>query len=130
MYKALLRLEIKPLANLLFYPRPAVEDQQRAREHEAGEQHIQRPRRPGDHVLIQAKQELDRYMFNSPGQAGSYFYGYSRLLQTRMDAELALGAKFDRLAFNNFVIGQGMLPPDLLAAAVKEQFVPQQLAKK
>lgn len=77
-----------------------------------------------------AKQELDRYMFNSPGQAGSYFYGYSRLLQTRMDAELALGAKFDRLAFNNFVIGQGMLPPDLLAAAVKEQFVPQQLAKK
>ena len=42
-----------------------------------------------------AKQELDRYMFNSPGQAGSYFYGYSRLPQTRMDAELALGAKFD-----------------------------------
>ena len=77
-----------------------------------------------------AKQELDRYMFNAPGQAGSYFYGYSRLLQTRMDAELALGAKFDRLAFNNFVIGQGMLPPDLLAAAVREQFVPQQLAKK
>ena len=77
-----------------------------------------------------AKQELDRYMFNSPGQAGSYFYGYSRLLQTRMDAELALGAKFDRHAFNNFVIGQGMLPPDLLAAAVREQFVPQQLAKK
>jgi uncharacterized protein (DUF885 family) len=77
-----------------------------------------------------AKQELDRYMFNAPGQAGSYFYGYSRLLQTRMDAELALGAKFDRLAFNNFVIGQGMLPPDLLAAAVREQFVPQQMAKK
>jgi uncharacterized protein (DUF885 family) len=77
-----------------------------------------------------AKQELDRYMFNSPGQAGSYFYGYSRLLQTRMDAELALGAKFDRMAFNNFVIGQGMLPPGLLAAAVREQFVPQQMAKK
>ena len=77
-----------------------------------------------------AKQELDRYMFNMPGQAGSYFYGYSRLLQTRMDAELALGPKFDRKAFNNFVIGQGMLPPDLLAAAVKEQFVPQQMAKK
>ena len=69
-------------------------------------------------------------MFNSPGQAGSYFYGYNRLLQTRMDAELALGAKFDRHAFNNFVIGRGMLPPDLLAAAVPEQFIPQQLAKK
>src|SRR5687768_9172790 len=27
-----------------------------------------------------AKQELDRYTFNAPGQAGSYFYGYSRIL--------------------------------------------------
>lgn len=71
-----------------------------------------------------AKQELDRYMFNAPGQAGSYFYGYSRILELRMQTELALGAKFDRLAFNNFLIDQGMLPPDLLGKAVREQFVP------
>lgn len=71
-----------------------------------------------------AKQELDRYMFNAPGQAGSYFYGYSRILELRMQTELALGEKFDRLAFNNFLIDQGMLPPDLLGKAVREQFVP------
>ena len=70
------------------------------------------------------KQELDRYMFNAPGQAGSYFYGYSRILELRMDTELALGDKFDRLAFNNFLLDQGLLPPDLLASAVQEQFIP------
>jgi uncharacterized protein (DUF885 family) len=76
-----------------------------------------------------AKQELDRYTFNAPGQAGSYFYGYSRILELRMETELALGTKFDRLAFNNFLLDQGMLPPDLLAAAVREQFVPAQKAR-
>jgi uncharacterized protein (DUF885 family) len=75
------------------------------------------------------KQELDRYTFNAPGQAGSYFYGYSRILELRMETELALGTKFDRLAFNNFLLDQGMLPPDLLAAAVREQFVPAQTAR-
>ncbi|WP_242108713.1 DUF885 domain-containing protein [Luteimonas aquatica] len=73
-----------------------------------------------------AKQELDRYMFNAPGQAGSYFYGYSRILELRMETELALGEKFDRQAFNNFLLDQGMLPPDQLATAVREQFVPAQ----
>ncbi|MDI9238305.1 DUF885 domain-containing protein [Lysobacter sp. LF1] len=72
------------------------------------------------------KQELDRYTFNSPGQAGSYFYGYSRILELRMETELALGDKFDRLAFNNFLLDQGLLPPDLLAKAVREVFIPAQ----
>jgi hypothetical protein len=71
-----------------------------------------------------AKQELDRYMFNAPGQAGSYFYGYSRILQLRMDTELALGDRFSRLEFNNFLLDQGLLPPDLLAKAVEEEFIP------
>ncbi len=32
-----------------------------------------------------AKQEVDRYTFNAPGQATAYFYGYSKLnaLRTR-----------------------------------------------
>ena len=77
-----------------------------------------------------ARQEVDRYTFRSPGQAGSYFYGYSRILQLRAETELALGPKFDRLAFNNFLLDQGLLPPDLLAKAVREEFVPQQLAKR
>ncbi|WP_454828281.1 DUF885 domain-containing protein [Pseudoxanthomonas wuyuanensis] len=77
-----------------------------------------------------ARQELDRYTFNAPGQAGSYFYGYTRILELRIQTELALGAKFDRLAFNNFLLDQGLLPPDQLAKAVQEQFVPAQRKKK
>ncbi|MFL5351792.1 DUF885 domain-containing protein [Archangium sp.] len=75
------------------------------------------------------RQELDRYTFRHPGQAGSYFYGYTRLLELRAETELALGPKFDRLAFNDFIIGQGLLPPDLLARAVREEFVPARKAQ-
>lgn len=71
-----------------------------------------------------ATQELDRYMVRMPGQAGSYFYGYTRILELRMQTELALGKRFDRLAFNNFLLDQGLLPPDQLAQAVNEVFVP------
>lgn len=75
-----------------------------------------------------AAQELDRYQFRSPGQAGSYFYGYSRIMELRVEAELALGDRFDRLAFNNFLLDQGRLPPKLLAEAVRSQFIPEQRA--
>jgi uncharacterized protein (DUF885 family) len=71
-----------------------------------------------------ARQEIDRYTFNAPGQAGAYFYGYTRILELRMETELALGERFDRLAFNNFLLDQGLLPPDQLAEAVRGQFIP------
>ncbi|NCT68772.1 MAG: DUF885 domain-containing protein [Rhodanobacteraceae bacterium] len=77
-----------------------------------------------------ARQELDRYTFNMPGQAGSYFYGYTRIMELRMETELALGKQFDRLAYNNFLLDQGLLPPDQLAKAVREQFVPAQRERK
>ena len=76
------------------------------------------------------RQELYRYTFNAPGQAGSYFYGYTRILELRMQTELALGKRFDRKAFNNFLLDQGLLPPDQLAKAVNETFIPAQKAKK
>lgn len=75
------------------------------------------------------QQELDRYTFNSPGQATAYFYGYMRLQQTRMNTELALGKDFNRQAFNDFVIGQGLLPPEQLAEAVRTHFIPSQKKK-
>ncbi|MBT2117341.1 DUF885 family protein [Dyella sp. LX-66] len=77
-----------------------------------------------------ARQELDRYTFNSPGQATAYFYGYMRLQQLRLETELALGSRFDRKAFNDFVIGQGLLPPEQLAEAVRTQFIPQYNKKR
>jgi uncharacterized protein (DUF885 family) len=75
------------------------------------------------------KQELDRYTFRAPGQAGSYFYGYSQLADLRVATELALGDKFDRLAFNDFIVGEGLLPVSLLGKAVRERFIPAMLAK-
>jgi hypothetical protein len=73
-----------------------------------------------------AGEELDRFTFRNPGQATAYFYGYSRLMEIRAAAEVALGPRFDRFAFNNFVISQGLLPPDLLERAVESEFVPSQ----
>lgn len=69
------------------------------------------------------QQEVDRYTFRSPGQATAYFHGYRRLLETRQRAELALKDKFDRKAFHDFVLSQGLLPPELLQKAVMEEFV-------
>lgn len=76
-----------------------------------------------------ARQEVDRYTVRAPGQAGSYFYGYSKILALRAETELALGDRFDRQAFNDFLLDQGLLPPALLAKAVREVFVPAQKAK-
>jgi uncharacterized protein (DUF885 family) len=45
-------------------------------------------------------------------------------MQTREEAEVALRNKFDRQAFNDFVLSQGLLPPKLLEKAVMEEFVP------
>lgn len=73
------------------------------------------------------KEEVDRFTFRSPGQAGSYYYGYGQLADLRTATELALGDKFDRQAFNDFVVGQGLLPLDLLAKAVREDFIPARL---
>ncbi|MEP7186936.1 MAG: DUF885 domain-containing protein [Rhodanobacter sp.] len=76
-----------------------------------------------------ATQEVNRYSYDAPGQATAYFYGYMRLQQLRLETELALGPQFNRMAFNDFVIGQGLLPPVQLADAVRTQFVPQQKKK-
>jgi uncharacterized protein (DUF885 family) len=74
-----------------------------------------------------AKEEIERFTFQSPGQANSYFYGYTRLLSLRKEAEAALGAKFDQKKFHDFILSQGLLPPDLMRKAVLEDFVVSQL---
>jgi uncharacterized protein (DUF885 family) len=73
-----------------------------------------------------ANQEVERYTFRAPGQANSYFYGYTKLLQLRKDTEAALGAKFDQEKFHDFILAQGLLPPDLMRRAVTEDFLPAQ----
>lgn len=69
-------------------------------------------------------QEIQRYTFRAPGQATSYFTGYQRLMELRTDVERELGELFERKAFHDFVLAQGLLPPRLLRRAVMEEFVP------
>lgn len=73
-----------------------------------------------------AKEEVERFTYRSPGQANSYFYGYTKLLQLRKDTEASLGNRFDALKFHDFLLAQGLLPPDLLRKAVVEEFIPSQ----
>ena len=73
-----------------------------------------------------AKSEVDRYTFDSPGQATSYFYGYSHLEALRTRVEIELGAKFKEQPYHDFIINEGLLPLDLLEQAVMMRFVPSQ----
>jgi hypothetical protein len=70
-----------------------------------------------------ATSEVDRYTFRAPGQACSYYYGYSRMITHRSDVQKALGADFDLRAFHDFVLAQGLLTPDLLRQAVFDDLV-------
>jgi uncharacterized protein (DUF885 family) len=76
-----------------------------------------------------AQEEVERFTYRSPGQANSYFYGYTKLIELREDVQKALGARFDQTAFHDFLLLQGPLPPDLLRRAVMEEFVPSQGGK-
>jgi uncharacterized protein (DUF885 family) len=73
-----------------------------------------------------AKEEVERFTYRSPGQANSYFYGYTRLLALRKETEAALASKFDQKKFHDFILAQGLLPPDLMRKAVLEEFIPSQ----
>jgi hypothetical protein len=73
-----------------------------------------------------AQEEVERYTYRAPGQANSYFYGYTRLISLRKEVESRLGAKFNQKKFHDFILAQGLLPPDLMRKAVLEDFVAKQ----
>jgi len=76
-----------------------------------------------------AEEEVERFTYRAPGQANSYFYGYTRLIELREETEKALaakGVKFDQKKFHDFLLAQGILPPDLMRRAVMNDFVPAQ----
>lgn len=76
-----------------------------------------------------AQEEVERFTYRAPGQANSYFYGYTRLIELREETEKTLsakGVKFDQKKFHDFLLAQGILPPDLMRKAVMENFVPAQ----
>jgi hypothetical protein len=71
-----------------------------------------------------AQEEVERYTLRAPGQANSYFYGFTKMLLLRMDTEEALGKRFNALRFHDFILSQGILPPALVRDAVMSEFVP------
>jgi uncharacterized protein (DUF885 family) len=73
-----------------------------------------------------AQEEVERYTYRAPGQANSYFYGYTKLIALRKEVEAALGAKFSQKKFHDFILAQGLLPPDLMRKAVMENFAAKQ----
>jgi uncharacterized protein (DUF885 family) len=76
-----------------------------------------------------AEEEVERFTYRAPGQANSYFYGYTKLIALRKDTEAALGSRFNQKKFHDFILAQGLLPPDLMRQAVMEEFVPAQKAQ-
>jgi len=77
-----------------------------------------------------AKQEVDRYSYRAPGQATSYFYGYERQQAIRARTEMALGDRFDARSYHDFIVSQGLLPPEVLENAVMELYVAERRAAK
>jgi hypothetical protein len=77
-----------------------------------------------------AQSEVDRYAYRSPGQATAYYYGYVKLRALKTLAEIELGERFNLKAFNDFIIAQGILPPELMKQAVLEDFIPAQKTAK
>jgi hypothetical protein len=73
-----------------------------------------------------AQNEIERYTYRIPGQATAYYFGYLNMQSLRTQTELALREDFDQLAFHDFVLEQGLLPPEILKQAVLEEFVPSQ----
>jgi hypothetical protein len=73
--------------------------------------------------LPMATSEADRYSFRMPGQATSYYFGYMNLMRLRTEVEVALGDDFNQREFHDFILEQGLLPPDLLREAVLQRFV-------
>jgi hypothetical protein len=71
-----------------------------------------------------AQMELLRYTFHTPGQASAYFCGYVRMLELRVEAELAARGAFEPRAYHDALLAQGPLPPDLLREAVLERWTP------
>ena len=74
-----------------------------------------------------AQTEVERYTYRMPGQATAYYYGYSKMQTLRVLTELKLRERFDARAFHDFVLAQGLLPPEILREAVLEEFVPGRL---
>jgi uncharacterized protein (DUF885 family) len=73
--------------------------------------------------LPMASSEAERYSYRAPGQATSYYFGFMNLMGLRTELEMKLGDDFNQREFHDFILEQGLLPPDMLREAVLEHFI-------
>lgn len=66
-----------------------------------------------------AELELQRYMYKSPGQAPSYFYGYLKLREIRDETMKRLGTGFKERCFHDAILNEGLLPLEILAEKIR-----------
>lgn len=59
--------------------------------------------------------ELRRYMWDSPGQAPSYYYGYLKLRKIREQTRGRLGKDFAERCFHDAILDVGLVPLGILA---------------
>ena len=78
---------------------------------------------------LNAQTEIDRYTFRSPAQATAYYYGYENLQALRASTELRLKEGFEQREFHDFILAQGLLPPDVLRKAVEQEFIAPRMQK-
>ncbi|HXO28659.1 MAG TPA: DUF885 domain-containing protein [Thermoanaerobaculia bacterium] len=64
---------------------------------------------------VQIDSEVLRYSIAMPAQALAYKLGATHIEDLRRQAETALGPRFDIRRFHEAVLGNGSLPPDILA---------------
>jgi len=64
---------------------------------------------------VQIDSEVLRYSIAMPAQALAYKLGATHIENLRRHAETALGPRFDVRRFHEAVLGNGSLPPDILA---------------
>ena len=79
---------------------------------------------------LNAQTEVDRYTFRSPAQATAYYYGYENLQALRAQTELRLKDRFEAREFHDFLLAQGLLPPEVLNKAVEENFIGPRMAPR
>ncbi len=64
--------------------------------------------------------ELQRYMYKSPAQAPSYYYGYLKLREIRDETVKRMGAGFQERCFHDAILKEGLLPLEILAEKIRE----------
>jgi hypothetical protein len=77
-----------------------------------------------------AQTEIDRYTFRSPAQATAYYFGYEKLQSLRAVTEMRLKDRFNAREFHDFILAQGLLPPEVLKSSVMDEFVAPRLAEE